>query len=863
MELDDDKKTVSVKRYVEHDNQLWYITAQNSNNSEFYTVIISSYDRQNVLSWEFNGLGNLDGGWARQTTNTSEGRNRGNTYYVLTGKPAWNQTKWGLVSPPSQPGGLPSAGGEQSNLLRSSYDKSGQLTSGSSQQFNIISWELPEYLVDVQGQVHPVKVVLTKQTALDNKPKWHFEWVQESYLPPPTFQSIYFPITADQVAVKTNDKYDIIIVGSGIGGGVLAQDLYHTNFKLGPKKAKRVLLLERGDLRFHSHCFNAARPSGSSALGRQNDTFFETFRSHFATGPAATDWSGGPMYNLGGRSAAWGLFVPRIYENTLKEKFPAAVSNDLLSGYYDAAERLMGLSMPKTKTIHQYVMDRLNIDWTNTASESKTQWQWGRIASEFQDERNYDFAQGAYSTIDSLLEIAMTQQKNANGAFSQLNHFQTVLGANVHSLTFDKMNPPRVTGVNVLTEKGKRAHIQLAHGGSVVLAAGSVDSPAILLRSERKFNHTENIPEGLGNGQGMGAETMEGAENNEYARGSDKGTRSKPIEMHKKILENGGLHLTDHDLLVFGSSFRYRNPKDRTEFGSLKLQTYLDLGSRVALANMAVDASLFLPRGEFTQNDDLPKFIMVFLLELPLQDKVAIRLNAEKEPEIISPVHGTPPTSAEMTILKNLTVSTMESLENSMGIEFIVDKKDVVLSTLGAGAVAHEVGSLPMMAKDPKSQKYCLDENLQIIPEICSGVYVCDNSCFPHSPHANPSLTLAALAIRLSEQLNPPYDAQIDGIVPPSDVKVMNQSGWVVRVTVSNVGLVRSDASDEEVRKSEDTALEQVVELKAGELAVWRRKAGIAESLFVYKLDRASETKSFLTQPVLVPAQPGELTLIT
>ncbi|KAG9104255.1 hypothetical protein FRC07_009831, partial [Ceratobasidium sp. 392] len=100
---------------------------------------------------------------------------------------------------------------------------------------------------------------------------WFFELVKEG--PPSGFESKFFTLTPEQAAIqKPGEEYDIIIVGSGIGGGVLAHDLFDTNSMLG-KRAKRVLLLEKGGLVFHSHCLNTARPDGLvNDRGQQNDT---------------------------------------------------------------------------------------------------------------------------------------------------------------------------------------------------------------------------------------------------------------------------------------------------------------------------------------------------------------------------------------------------------------------------------------------------------------------------------------------------------------------------------------------------------------------------------------------------------------
>jgi choline dehydrogenase-like flavoprotein len=59
--------------------------------------------------------------------------------------------------------------------------------------------------------------------------------------------------------------------------------------------------------------------------------------------------------------------------------------------------------------------------------------------------------------------------------------------------------------------------------------------------------------------------------------------------------------------------------------------------------------------------------------------------------------------------------------------------------------VAHEVGTLRIGG--------VVDSDLRFLGY--DNVYACDNSVFPTSPAANPSLTLTALALRLAEHLTP------------------------------------------------------------------------------------------------------------
>jgi choline dehydrogenase-like flavoprotein len=67
--------------------------------------------------------------------------------------------------------------------------------------------------------------------------------------------------------------------------------------------------------------------------------------------------------------------------------------------------------------------------------------------------------------------------------------------------------------------------------------------------------------------------------------------------------------------------------------------------------------------------------------------------------------------------------------------------------TADIGGVAHEVGTLRMASHGTG----VVDADLKFLSY--DNLYACVNSVFPVSPAANPSLTLAALALRLAHRL--------------------------------------------------------------------------------------------------------------
>ncbi|CEL61404.1 hypothetical protein RSOLAG1IB_09996 [Rhizoctonia solani AG-1 IB] len=666
------------------------------------------------------------------------------------------------------------------------------------------------------------KVSFIQKDPNDANQLWIFENEETPAPQRQSFQTEFFPLSVKEAA---QEQYDIIVVGSGIGGGVLVHDIDDTNFRIGPKNAKKVLLLERGSFTFHSHCLNTARPVDLvKDRGQHNDFYFRRFWQQYdLENTDEASWDGGPMYNLGGRSAAWGLFVPRIHDRPLRNHFSDEVSGELLNKYYSKAERLMNLSFPQTSKIHRHVIDRLNADGPAAGPDSQVQWNWARIASEFHSEANFNFAQGAYSTIDKIFEIAQGKENPDRGKSpGQGKNLQVALDAEVYSLVMDwTQNPPVATGVNIRTLEGDCVQIYLKQEGKVVLSAGSVNSPTILLRS-----------------------------------GGDA-WRQNIKDKHR------GLQLTDHDIYIYGSRFRYQNPADRDRYGAMKLQTYFNVKDQperaIGLANMSIDSSSFLPRGPGVDSQ-LPNFIMAFILECPLNDKNNIRIDDNGEPKVTIN-RGLQATAEQKDVMHRLTVSAMTAIETSLNVNF--NSKPANPSELfqaRLGIVAHELGTLPMQGKD-KNQGACLDENLKVLGGICDGVYVCDLSIFPYSPEVNPSLTLAAFAIRLSRHL---VDRQRFQPTSPDHVCVVNHSGSTVRARLSNLAGISDPPQPhpQSVPPGEAAAtLEEDVVFNPGDAVEWKKRADLTEALFVRKQDQ-SNPGQFVAQPVVLSAAPGGVTVI-
>ncbi|KAG8940887.1 hypothetical protein FRC03_005030 [Tulasnella sp. 419] len=642
---------------------------------------------------------------------------------------------------------------------------------------------------------HDLAIDASDQTnvkvAVSDAGKTHQKWIFERLSVRPldkiqNFSESFFRFTAED-ASKSSKPYDIIVIGSGIGGGVLAGSLFELNSQLG-YQAKSVLLVEKGDLVFHSHCLNTARPSGLDR-GQQNDTFFALFKRDYKFKDTdLKDWKGGPMYCLGGRSAAWGLFSPRVHDSTLSSHFPEQVCDDLLGKWYTKAEELFKLSLPSTKLIHRHVMDRLNLCLPK--ENLNLQWQWGRIASEFQDPRNFDFAEGAYSTIDKLLEIAMSKPKTRDGWDLEHENFKILVKTEARKLTINN----GVVEVSVKDTSRPTDPEVVIKGKKVVLAAGSVHSPAILLRS------------------------------------SLQSTRFKG-------------RLTDHDILYWSAPFRYQTPSDREDVGSMKLQTYVTLEKdQIALANMSIDASSFLPRSQ--RPEDIPRFIMVFILQNPLHQENSIKL-VENEPVVTMKRYQHLNRDGLIKKMQKVTYESVNALKDTLKVDFLEDSDpkshcDIKFCCLELGGVAHELGTVPM-PNSTRTNDYLVDESLKLCNH--EEIYVCDLSVFPYSPESNPTLTLAGLSLRLSHELN---KNALELPEAEGEVGAVNYTGKKIQVRLSNLnGTVDGDVSSHI--------------LGPGEFKSWPRRPPngvpeVAESLFVYKLDQSTKDgeEKYLTEPELI-----------
>ncbi|MGM0874751.1 MAG: GMC oxidoreductase [Bacillota bacterium] len=270
----------------------------------------------------------------------------------------------------------------------------------------------------------------------------------ENCPPDPTVDYLedWFPLTSLENMEKTD--YDVIIVGSGAGGGAVLWRLCEQ----WQNQGKRIAVLEKGDLLLPTHVVNLP-------TFRTTGRFLQNPSFHI---PMAKEWPEFPgakqFFGFGGRTLQWGGATPRLHPIDFKE-WPLE-TNDLIE-YYNIAEQVMKVTTDFTRDsdLHNTLLKRLR-------------------------RAGYHDATTLPRTID--LNVSNYGHIQSNVFFSSIefvawalkwNPFDLATKANVVKILHEN---GKATGVQVKTPDQKSYTIQ---GKNVVLSASSFESPRLLLHS--------------------------------------------------------------------------------------------------------------------------------------------------------------------------------------------------------------------------------------------------------------------------------------------------------------------------------------------------------------------------------------------
>ena len=509
------------------------------------------------------------------------------------------------------------------------------------------------------------------------------------------------------------------IIGSGMGGGMLARRLVHNE--------QKFFLFEKGLAGFRTHCLNVPRQhfnhKSNDRPGRDNELYFQKHRKPYNTKEDDSPCAGGNLYGVGGRSNAWSLEAPRIGKDRASKYFPEAVINRLYgtlqitgsdgegseeeidvatSAAYDQASRILTNSPPGNPAYPAGVVaSRTVIDKTSKGlNDAVKKFQLDGFSpspngAEFEDGTGlYYSAQHAYSAADWLLDYKYNHSHD--------KHEHSVVGIGLEVLNL-KIESNKVTGIKIRDVKNEETTMTVNKTAQVILCAGTVNSAALAKAS--------NLPEN------MTASGLQGG----------------------NLIGKG---LTDHEIYMA----KYWKGYDKNE-KPLEMSCHVTVHGHEALLTVCTQAQRFYAH-EFATGDgqtdgstsDYSVLNIMFEFKAELNEQGTVSLPAE-DPHIQIKREKLDTDKSFTDQLQKIT----RSIRKKFGYDRTNDDNPILQEF---GAVAHEVGTMRMNSSGAHG---VVDENLKV--HGIDNLYVCDLSIFPWSPMANPSLTLTALAIGLAEHL--------------------------------------------------------------------------------------------------------------
>ncbi|MEM6252760.1 MAG: GMC oxidoreductase [Cyanobacteria bacterium P01_D01_bin.156] len=524
-----------------------------------------------------------------------------------------------------------------------------------------------------------------------------------------------------------NKDFDFIIIGSGIGGGILADDLAD---RLGG--SHRILVLDAGSFVYPTHVYNVSRvPNFAVARHFGVDNFQQPASDQHFIGEK-------PQLAFGGRSIFWSGLIPEP-QSWEMDFFPDGVRQDLTSEYFNvAADRMnesVSLGEKAQEIVRHFQNSPLNDDFVIKEAPRALHQPYlnpdGTPRDQFFVEPT-----GVFNTAELLInQVGLTPGANqdGNGLFIKLNSFVESIN-NIPFDWYEVKTTDTITGEQVSFYSPK-----------VIVAAGSTESPKLINRSTVYQTMPDSVKQRVGFGLTDHPVTGES-----QAYVSSLGNVALSRSDHAKIIfySKGNRDANGHVKFPFNIEMNINHEYWHLRNNDPSAEPVVDDTSKTRIdikfsfANCLDDEN-----GIFSHADDGYIPDIVFKRFSGLDDLLQSRF----------------PALAGWQIGQQDFFNLLNQTRNRVFAEFT--NVDVITGEYGGGSgqqwpfgwgtVHHACGTLRMPWKANRNAGFntesVVDEDLKV--RGSAGLYVCDMSVMPISTAANPVRALAGLALRLSQHL--------------------------------------------------------------------------------------------------------------
>lgn len=526
-----------------------------------------------------------------------------------------------------------------------------------------------------------------------------------------------------------NPDFDYIVIGSGIGGGTLADDLADRNGD------RRVLVLDVGSFVYPTHVYNISRiPNGAVAEHFGVDNFRQTVTPHHFIGAK-------PQLVFGGRSIFWSGLIPQPQPWEL-EFFPPTVRAELKDQYLRLAGERMNASLTLGSKARELVehfrrsplAEDFVIEETPRALHQPYLLADGTPANKYFVEPT-----GVFSTAELLInQTGLTRPEldlAGRGLFIKLNSFVEAVNAVPHDW------------YEVKTTNTVSGQQRSFYAPKVIVATGSTESPKLIHRSSVFHELPEQIKRLVGFGL---TDHPVSCESQAYVGSlGDPPVALSPHDHAKLIFySKGKLDAHGHVQFPFNVEMnvnheywhlRNNDPSaERVDHDPARARVDI----KFSFANCLDEQNGIHSHAHDGYTPDIH-----FRRFADLEELLNSRFPA---------LTGRRTTTAEFMTLLNGTRDRVFGEFND--VELLTGPYGGFPGEqwpFGWGTVHHACGTLRMPWKPTRDADFqfgsVVDENLKL--HGTAGVYVCDMSVLPVSTAANPVRALAGLALRLSRHL--------------------------------------------------------------------------------------------------------------